>query len=264
MSEMTNDSPLGRLLEELSWEGNARKYREGGRGLENVLVTEEFSALDLLPRRAFLGEVLAAAHGADAARAAIIESIEDAVVDLLPGGPDLAAPGGPNIQPDAYLHLPDATVLVEAKRIRSGGFQLEQLAREFLSLMRDQQTADRSLLLVLPKPPAVSVRGLGPLEVAEAITTQLPAVHARAATPPPLGELMRRVADGWAYVTWSEIEAVTERQSAALHSFDDPFSPGCGYPHGVLRQPGHQMAHLIVNAGLPRGGFEKGRVRAVP
>jgi len=183
MFEMTNDSPLGRLLEELSWEGNANKYREGGRGLENVLVTEVFSALDLLPRRAFLGEILAAAHGADVARAATIESIEDAVVDLLPGGPDLAL-GGPNIQPDAYLHLPDATVLVEAKRIRSGAFQPEQLAREFLTLMRDHQTTYRLLLLVLPKPPPVPVSGLGQLEVVEAITSQLPAVYARATVPP--------------------------------------------------------------------------------
>ncbi len=33
---MKNRNALGRLLEELSWESNARKYREGGRGLETV------------------------------------------------------------------------------------------------------------------------------------------------------------------------------------------------------------------------------------
>ena len=39
-------SAMGRLLEEISWEGNARKYRHGGRGLENVLTAEFFLALD--------------------------------------------------------------------------------------------------------------------------------------------------------------------------------------------------------------------------
>ena len=43
------------LLDELSWEGNAWKYREGGLGLENVLTAEVFQALDFLPREAFLG-----------------------------------------------------------------------------------------------------------------------------------------------------------------------------------------------------------------
>lgn len=28
---LVNDSPVGRLLEEISWEGNARPYRHGGR-----------------------------------------------------------------------------------------------------------------------------------------------------------------------------------------------------------------------------------------
>ena len=28
----TSPSTLGRLLEEISWEGNARHYRQGGRG----------------------------------------------------------------------------------------------------------------------------------------------------------------------------------------------------------------------------------------
>ncbi|HEV8555564.1 MAG TPA: hypothetical protein VGR06_04100 [Actinophytocola sp.] len=57
---------VGRLLEELSWEGpRVRQYRFGGRGLENVLTAEVLTALDFLPRRGFLGAVLAAAHGAD-------------------------------------------------------------------------------------------------------------------------------------------------------------------------------------------------------
>lgn len=55
-----NCTVLGRLLEELSWDGNTIKaYRYGGRGFENVLTAEVFQALYFLPRQAFLG----ALHG---------------------------------------------------------------------------------------------------------------------------------------------------------------------------------------------------------
>jgi hypothetical protein len=59
-----NTSVLGRLLEELSWEGSSiRRYRHGGRGYDNVLTAEVLLALDFLPRQAFLGAVLRVAHG---------------------------------------------------------------------------------------------------------------------------------------------------------------------------------------------------------
>ena len=44
-SASTPPSAIGRLLDEISWEGNARKYRGGGLGRENVLTVEVFSAL---------------------------------------------------------------------------------------------------------------------------------------------------------------------------------------------------------------------------
>jgi hypothetical protein len=179
MTQLRNDSPTGRLLEELSWEGNARKYREGGRGLENVLITEVFAALDLLPRDAFLGSVLRRAHGGDQARIVAAAGVEEARVDVLPGGPDLY-PGGPNIQPDAILEMPEAMVLVEAKRIRAGAFQPEQLAREYLCLLRDFSRPTRLLLLILPVPPPIVVRGHGRLSINNAILSRLPAVHAKA------------------------------------------------------------------------------------
>ena len=37
----------GRLLHEVSWKGNARHYRPGGRGREKVLLAEVFALLDL-------------------------------------------------------------------------------------------------------------------------------------------------------------------------------------------------------------------------
>jgi hypothetical protein len=69
-----NASVIGRLLEEISWEGRrVRNYRSGGRGMENVLTAEVMLGLYYLPRRPFLGEVIRSARGcagcAGAARA---------------------------------------------------------------------------------------------------------------------------------------------------------------------------------------------------
>ena len=82
---LKNTSVIGRLLEEISWEGaSVRGYRLGGRGRDNVLTAEIFLPLGYLPRRAFLGEVLRVAHGADEARAAVIRDIEPAVLTCSP------------------------------------------------------------------------------------------------------------------------------------------------------------------------------------
>jgi len=48
------NSAIGSLLDEITWEGNARVYRGGGSGRENVLTTEVFWGRGLLPRRQFL------------------------------------------------------------------------------------------------------------------------------------------------------------------------------------------------------------------
>lgn len=61
--DATNTTIIGRLLEEISWEGKrVRLYRRGGRGMENVLTAEVLLPLSFLPRTHFLGELLLAAH----------------------------------------------------------------------------------------------------------------------------------------------------------------------------------------------------------
>jgi len=215
VDEVVDDSPIGRLLDELSWEGNARKYRNGGRGLENVLVTQVFQALDLLPRTTFLAEVLRQAHGDPAALAAVAQQAESALVDVLPGTLD-PTHGAPAVQPDAVLRMSAATVLVEAKRLRSGSFQPEQLAREYLVLERSFSSPTRILLLVLPDPPPVAVRGRGRLPIHDAILEQLEVVHARAQDPPPLGDLVSAVDRRCAWTTWTDIDRILLDGVAAL------------------------------------------------
>jgi hypothetical protein len=55
---LANNSVLGRLFAEISWEGaRVREYRDGGRGRENVLTAEVLGALSYLPRSTFLAAV---------------------------------------------------------------------------------------------------------------------------------------------------------------------------------------------------------------
>jgi hypothetical protein len=81
----TSMSALGRLLAEISWEGNARRYHEGGRGFENVLTVEVFQALDFLPRT-FLSRIVESIEGGDSlTRKRLVDEAEQAQFSLLPG-----------------------------------------------------------------------------------------------------------------------------------------------------------------------------------
>lgn len=142
VAELENSSVLGRLLEELSWEGSkVRQYRAGGRGFENVLTAEVLIALDFLPRTRFLGAIVRGAHGADHAREHVARELEAASITLLPEELVLNPRGRSRgdrriVQPDAWISTPGTVTLVEAKRIRSSRFQPEQLAREYVALTR--------------------------------------------------------------------------------------------------------------------------------
>jgi hypothetical protein len=100
-------SVFGRLLEEISWEGNARHYRTGGQGYENVLTAEVLQALDFLPRAGFFARILESVAGAGAASAVrtLTNEAEGTRFSLLPGGvflettPSVKSPV--EVQPDA-------------------------------------------------------------------------------------------------------------------------------------------------------------------
>lgn len=208
-------TPLTSLLDEISYEGNAKKYRGGGRGTENALTAEVFDALALLPRRAFLGGVLAAAQGADLARAALIASIELADVHVLPGdvqpetGDGREAPW--SVQPDAIISSTSAYCLVEAKRIQGGSFQPRQLARTAITA-RDRAGGRPSLvLLVLGSPPPILVKGRGRRTV-DAATTADEVIGFE--IPDPTTTV--------AWTTWNQIAQASENGLAMLPSATDP------------------------------------------
>lgn len=217
----TNASLIGRLLEEISWEGNRVKlYRRGGLGMENVLTTEVLSPLSYLPRQHFLGEVLRSAHGAEQAMAAVAEQIEDADVFILP--PELTLqPGGVIVQPDAVIESTGSYVLVEAKRIRRASFQPEQLAREYLAGLREARDRVPALLLILGAPPPVMVKRHGLREINEAISEHLPSLLARSgADDEDISELVTGIPEVVSWITWAEIDEIVRRQLGVLEVND--------------------------------------------
>ena len=134
---------IGRLLEEISWEGKrVRLYRHGGRGMENVLTAEVLLHLSFLPRTRFLAEVLLAAHGAKDALRGIAVQIEDCELSVLPQELKLQ-PAEIVVQPDALLETVGGYVLVEAKRIKKASFQREQLVREYLVALREAKARNK-------------------------------------------------------------------------------------------------------------------------
>lgn len=208
-AEAEYSSIISRLLDEISWEGNARKYRGSGRGRENVLTAEVLSPLDFLPRATFLGEVVARAQGADAARRRVVAEIEEATVSLLPGDVPLAN-STIRVQPDAVLTSASTYTLIEAKRIRPSSFQTDQLAREFIVTV--QQAGERVplLLVILGSPPPVAVdKIIGRVFLEDAITRRLDQVdHWSGGAKLHPADLATLIPEVLAWTTWGEIRDV--------------------------------------------------------
>jgi hypothetical protein len=220
-------SVIGRLLAELSWAGSTiREYRNGGRGFENVLTAEALQALDLLPRAHFLGQVIARVCGADEARQALLQEVESARFTLLPGNHYLR-PSAPNhqtkiaVQPDAILESASTYAVIEAKRLRRGSFQPKQLAREFVLAL--QRAGDRRplLLLLLPEPPPVPVRGHGRQSIADAISLHIEEVLG--ATDDAYGSkasMFQHVEHVVCWITWQNLLAALSDQLKCFESQD--------------------------------------------
>lgn len=214
--EQPSTSAIGHLLDEISYEGNAKKYRGGGLGLENVLTTEVFSALDFLPRQAFLGEVLHSCHGADAHRLAVASAVEVATLDILPGDIRPVLDDGHDapwqIQPDVLIESAESICLVEAKRIRRSYFQQQQIARTTQTILHLATGRPGFVLFVLGDPPPVRVAKMDRIDFAEALEVGLgqQGIHWSASRT-------RRVINE--YIAWTTWEEISRRVSDAAGSY---------------------------------------------
>lgn len=230
-----DDSVLGRLLEEISWEGSSvRGYRDGGRGRENVLTAEVVTALDFLPRRAFLGAVLDNAHGAEATRRLLSQEVEEAKLSFLPDELVLNADQKSRrdrliVQPDVSVETPSCYAVVEAKRIRRSSFQPQQLAREYLAVTREAGARAPLLLVVLGAAPPVPIAGEGRMEIQNAIARHLPVVHGLSrAHPLSLDESAARIDEVCAWTTWNELADVVLEQQGRLAVADPSVAAAIG------------------------------------
>lgn len=223
ISTAASSSIVGKLLEEISWE-KAKDYRAGGQGRENVLTAEVLVGLDFLPREEFLGRILQSAHGANEARSKLAAEAEELQMHFLPGDLRLGSDrhkGQLYVQPDAVFETPSTYTLVEAKRIRYGSFQPEQLAREYVALLSNAGSA-KPILLLLGVAPPVRVKGLGLLQINEAVGKYLGQVLERTGdeTLPPESELLERIPEIFCWISWEEINKCIARaseQHSALH-----------------------------------------------
>ena len=126
------------LLDELSWEGNARECHGGGLGLENVVTTKVFQAQDLLRRQAFRdagGREQRVPHLIRRGSRSRTPRSMFCQASLSHPGVDIRA------QPDARIDSSGAVVFVEAKRSRRSSFQPDQLAKELI--LAHEHGADR-------------------------------------------------------------------------------------------------------------------------
>jgi len=220
-------STIGRLLEEISWEGNARHYRQGGRGFENVLAAEVFQALDFLPRAAFLGRIVQSIQGGDPETVKLLwNEIEEARFTFLPGdiflgGHSSSSGTARSVQPDGILESTSVYCMLEAKRIKRGAFQPEQLAREMLAVLQEAQGRQPLLLLVLPSPPPVAVCGYGRLSIHDAVSKWLePVLQQTESEFPAMEELAGRADSVIAYTTWQSISETVAAGKASFVSGD--------------------------------------------
>ncbi len=208
-------SVIGRLVDELSCtDSSIRHPRNGGRWDENVLTAEVMLLLSLLPRTAFLGGVLAAAHGAGSTRSLLSTELEQASVQMFPD--EITLPGtGIRVQPDAAIWTDAAVVVIEAKGTRTAAqFQKTQLAREYLALMADPRK-HKLLLLILNSPPPVRVQSAGRVDLFEGVHIGLEELCSAAALPAAVVEhLVQAIPETVCWITWQEIRSVVAETAA--------------------------------------------------
>jgi hypothetical protein len=222
----SNLSIIGSLLSEVSWAGKTvNKYRDGGKGLENVLSAEVLQLLDFLPRTEFLGEIFKFLHSAsDAVVKHLIEEIEEVGMNLFPGNYYLKAnptshQQGISVQPDGILESSSIYGLLELKRIKKGSFQPLQLAKEYYLVTRDAKDKLPLLLLIIPHEPPVSVQSNGRVDIVEYIYQTLPEVYATADSHhKSLSDLQSNIKEHVAWITWPEIRAILSRLKDSYES----------------------------------------------
>lgn len=121
------------------------------------------------------------------------------------------------MQPDGLIQSPSCYGLLEAKRIKQSSFQPEQLAREFVLVMREARERQPLLWLVLGSEPPVSVQGHGRLGLKDAIELHLESVLGRAENHNlEKAILLEQVDEVVSWTTWQTIAEVVQKQATSI------------------------------------------------
>ncbi len=211
---------VGRLLYEISWEGNAKKgYRTGGQGRENVLTAEVLQILDWLPRERFLGSVIRSMHGAEATREILVSQVEEIEITMLPDAVYLQPSAKKyEVQPDGLITSSSVFCFIEAKRIRPGSFLAKQLARELVATILMAEKRNPLLALLLPDKPPVPVKGAGRLTIEEAVSVYIQEAVEKEAENFSFSvkEIQELIDDTICWITWDELLACAKKQLASF------------------------------------------------
>lgn len=228
---MDNPQPaslISHLLWGISWEGRNvnEKYRNGGRGVEEVLTTEVLLGLEFLPRRPFCERLIKhLSSGRTFGPFLDDQEIESLRFLSAPTGRHALKPDAANhqaaidVQFDAMAETDHSRIFIEAKRIRSSSFQEEQLARTFIIALRESGNLNSRMLVLLGHPPPITIRNVGKCDIKDGILARLDAVYDKTDYIDfTLSEAKERIDECVAWITWQEITEVIE---AAMNEYDN-------------------------------------------
>lgn len=232
MAQEEHRSAFRALVHGMSWEGRTvvRKYRDGGKGVEEVLTAEVFQALQFLPRDPFIKQILEAVHSLDEEQPFSSHSeYKQADFLLSPAGRFALRPDESShqqqmdVQFDAMIRTEESAIFVEAKRIGRSSFQPEQPARTYLIALRESAPLVPKVLFILGAPPPVAVAKHGKLDIETAVKQTLEEVYAKTQHLRfSLSEAVDRIRGTVGWITWQEISGAVTLANKGF-SNADPF-----------------------------------------
>jgi len=216
---MKHDEPsslLANLLGGISWEGRKvnKKYRNGGRGIEEVLTTEVLLGLEFLPRWPFINNVIESVSREGASSVPFLTAQEIQSLRFLskPSGRHALKPDAPthqaaiDVQFDALAETDQSRIFIEAKKIGRSSFQEEQMSRTLIIALRESGRLKPRVLFILGSAPTVHVKNVGRVGVKEGILARLEDVyHKTEYLDFPISYAKDAINECVAWITWDEI-----------------------------------------------------------
>lgn len=214
-----------RLIKELAGEGGRiGLYAEGGIHIENVVSALVLQGLDFLPRSEFLGAIVAnAVGGSSDAKYLFRSQAEKASILFQPNFGFRVNKHNHHretVTPDALIETDDVFLVVEAKRAKQSQFKEEQLARQYVTTIREAKQKDKKPLLVLMigQGPEVKVeKATGKRHFKQDIREKLPAVLQKVDSAYDQDTISEMIDDIVAWTTWADVLRTVENQ---LDMFD--------------------------------------------